>query len=219
MQVAGVDEAGRGPLFGPMVIAIASISREKEELLVRMGVRDSKALTPSRRRALRALLERVLDYYAVRVVEPAEVDEAVNKGQLNLLEARIIAELVRRAASEVELEVVYVDSPDPVPERFERLLTSLIGEGVRVVAENGADAKYVVVGAASIIAKTERDRIVEELKRKYGDFGSGYPSDPKTREFAERWLREHGEPPPFARRSWSTWSALARKRTLDEFSA
>jgi ribonuclease HII len=202
-----------------MVIAIASISREKEELLVRMGVRDSKALTPSRRRALRALLERVLDYYAVRVVEPAEVDEAVNKGQLNLLEARIIAELVRRAASEVELEVVYVDSPDPVPERFERLLTSLIGEGVRVVAENGADAKYVVVGAASIIAKTERDRIVEELKRKYGDFGSGYPSDPKTREFAERWLREHGEPPPFARRSWSTWSALARKRTLDEFSA
>jgi ribonuclease HII len=202
-----------------MVIAIASISREKEELLVRMGVRDSKALTPSRRRALRALLERVLDYYAVRVVEPAEVDEAVSKGQLNLLEARIIAELVRQAASEVELEVVYVDSPDPVPERFERLLTSLIGEGVRVVAENGADAKYVVVGAASIIAKTERDRIVEELKRKYGDFGSGYPSDPKTREFAERWLREHGEPPPFARRSWSTWSALARKRTLDEFSA
>jgi ribonuclease HII len=202
-----------------MVIAIASISREKEELLVRMGVRDSKALTPSRRRALRALLERVLDYYAVRVVQPAEVDEAVSKGQLNLLEARIIAELVRQAASEVELEVVYVDSPDPVPERFERLLTSLIGEGVRVVAENGADAKYVVVGAASIIAKTERDRIVEELKRKYGDFGSGYPSDPKTREFAERWLREHGEPPPFARRSWSTWSALARKRTLDEFSA
>jgi ribonuclease HII len=202
-----------------MVIAIASISREKEELLVRMGVRDSKALTPSRRRALRALLERVLDYYAVRVVEPAEVDEAVSKGQLNLLEARIIAELVRRAASEVELEVVYVDSPDPAPERFERLLTSLIGEGVRVVAENGADAKYVVVGAASIIAKTERDRIVEELKRKYGDFGSGYPSDPKTREFAERWLREHGEPPPFARRSWSTWSALARKKTLDEFSA
>ncbi|MCC6059485.1 MAG: hypothetical protein LM563_04495, partial [Thermofilum sp.] len=61
MQVAGVDEAGRGPLLGPMVIAIASISREKEELLVRMGVRDSKALTPSRRRALRALLERVLD--------------------------------------------------------------------------------------------------------------------------------------------------------------
>ncbi|MFZ8855142.1 MAG: ribonuclease HII, partial [Thermofilaceae archaeon] len=180
MQVAGVDEAGRGPLLGPMVIAIASISREKEELLVRMGVRDSKALTPSRRRALRALLERVLDYYAVRVVEPAEVDEAVSKGQLNLLEARIIAELVRQAASEVELEVVYVDSPDPVPERFERLLTSLIGEGVRVVAENGADAKYVVVGAASIIAKTERDRIVEELKRKYGDFGSGYPSDPKT---------------------------------------
>ena len=219
MQVAGVDEAGRGPLLGPMVIAIASISREKEELLVRMGVRDSKALTPSRRRALRALLERVLDYYAVRVVEPAEVDEAVSKGQLNLLEARIIAELVRQAASEVELEVVYVDSPDPVPERFERLLTSLIGEGVRVVAENGADAKYVVVGAASIIAKTERDRIVEELKRKYGDFGSGYPSDPKTREFAERWLREHGEPPPFARKSWSTWSALARKRTLDEFSA
>lgn len=219
MHIAGVDEAGRGPLFGPMVIAIASISREKENLLTRMGVKDSKALTPSRRRALRVLLERVLDYYAVRVVEPAEIDEAVSRGQLNLLEARIISELVLQVMSKVKLEVVYVDSPDPVPERFGGLLASLVGGGVRVVAENDADARYAVVGAASIIAKTERDRIIEELKRIYGDFGSGYPSDPKTREFAEKWLREHGEPPPFARKSWSTWSALARKRTLNEFSA
>jgi len=219
LHVAGVDEAGRGPLIGPMVVAIAAVSREKEDLLVRIGVRDSKALTPSRRRALRALLERVLDYYALRVVEPAEIDEAASRGQLNLLEARVFAELVRQAMSRVELEVVYIDSPDPVPERFGRLLASLVGERVRVVAENNADARYAVVSAASIIAKTERDRIVEELKKKYGDFGSGYPSDPKTREFAERWLREHGEPPPFARKSWSTWSALARKRTLDEFSA
>ena len=217
MHIGGVDEAGRGPLFGPMVIAIASISREKEDLLERMGVKDSKALTPSRRKALRALLERVLDYYAVRVVEPAEIDEAVSRGQLNLLEARIISELVLQAMSKVELEVVYVDSPDPVPERFGGLLASLVGGSVRVIAENHADARYAVVGAASIIAKAERDRIIEELKRVYGDFGSGYPSDPKTREFAEKWLRERGEPPPFARKSWSTWSALARKRTLDEF--
>jgi len=219
LHIAGVDEAGRGPLFGPMVVAIASASREKEELLVKMGVRDSKTLTPSRRRALRAQLERVLDYYALRVVEPAEIDEAVSRGQLNLLEARIAAELILQAASKVELEVVYVDSPDPVPERFERILASMVGGEVKVVAENSADAKYAIVGAASIIAKTERDRIVEELKRRYGDFGSGYPSDPRTREFAEKWLKEHGEPPPFARKSWSTWSALARKRTLDEFSA
>jgi len=111
------------------------------------------------------------------------------------LKRGIAAELILQAASKVELEVVYVDSPDPVPERFERILASMVGGEVKVVAENSADAKYAIVGAASIIAKTERDRIVEELKRRYGDFGSGYPSDPEDKgvrgEVAERARASH----------------------------
>ncbi|MEM4810351.1 MAG: hypothetical protein QXS92_00385, partial [Thermofilum sp.] len=96
-------------------------------------------------------------------------------------------------------------------------LSQMLGGSVRVVARNGADRDFAIVSAASILAKTERDRLVEQLKRLYGDFGSGYPSDPRTREFAEKWLREHGEPPPFARKSWSTWSSLRKKESLERF--
>ncbi|MEM0094132.1 MAG: ribonuclease HII [Thermofilum sp.] len=217
MYLAGVDEAGRGPLFGPMVIAIAVIGEEKERLLAELGVRDSKLLTPSRREVVRAQMEKLLDFYSLRVVEPREIDEAVSRGGLNLLEAKVICELVRRALEKTPLGVVYVDSPDPKPERFGSLLSQMLGGSVRVVARNGADRDFAIVAAASILAKTERDRLVEQLKRRYGDFGSGYPSDPRTREFAEKWLREHGEPPPFARKSWSTWSSLRKKESLERF--
>lgn len=218
VYLAGVDEAGRGPLFGPMIIAIAVIAQEKEYLLAEIGVRDSKLLTPSRRRAIRAKMEKILDFYALRVVEPAEIDDAVGRGALNILEARVISELIRVALERFSsLNIVYVDSPDPKPERFGELLTQLLGKSVRVVARNGADRDFVIVAAASILAKTERDRIISELKKRYGDFGSGYPSDPKTREYAEKWLRARGEPPPFARKTWSTWSTLRKKDTLDNF--
>lgn len=217
MFVAGVDEAGRGPLFGPMVIAIAVISEEKEETLVKLGVKDSKLLTPARREVIRSQMEKVLDFFLLRVVEPREIDEAVSWGGLNVLEANAICELVRKALERIPLSVVYVDSPDPKPERFGGLLSQMLGNSVRVVAQNGADREFTVVAAASILAKTERDRLVRQLKEQYGDFGSGYPSDPRTREFAEKWIREHGEPPPFARRSWSTWLSLRKKESLENF--
>lgn len=217
MYIAGVDEAGRGPLFGPMVVAIAVIGEGKEHLLVESGVKESKQLTPPKRRAVKSKLEKILDFYALRVVEPPEIDEAVSRGGLNLLEARVMGELILKALERLPVRVVYVDSPDPKPERFGELLARLAGQNVRIIARNGADRDFAIVAAASVIAKTVRDQLVDELRKRYGDFGSGYPSDPKTREFAEKWLKEHGEPPPFARRTWRTWSALSSKRTLDDF--
>lgn len=213
MRVAGVDEAGRGPLIGPMVVALAAVEEEKLSLLQKLGTRDSKLLTPARRRRLRVVLESVLDYVAFRVVAPEEIDRAVmGEGyeNLNHLELTVVAELVRRAVREAGVARVYVDSPDPVARRFEERLRSELA-GVDVIAENHADRRYVIVSAASILAKTERDRIIEELKSVYGDFGSGYPSDPKTRLFVEKWIEEHGEPPPIVRRSWKTLKRLRRK--------
>jgi ribonuclease HII len=73
---------------------------------------------------------------------------------------------------------------------------------VQVISEHQADRNYPVVSAASIIAKVERDHTIEELKCNYGDFGSGYMSDPKTKNFLYTLARKRGEYPDFVRRSW-----------------
>ncbi|QOJ79757.1 ribonuclease HII [Infirmifilum lucidum] len=194
-----------------MVVAIACAGEAKLRRLEGLGVRDSKLLTPARRERLRRVLEQLLDYFAVRVVQPEEVDRAVQGlsfGNLNELELSLMAELIQQALERVSVEKVYVDSPDPLPERFGRRLSQRVGTRVEVVAESHADSKYVIVSAASIIAKTERDRIIRELKSTYGDFGSGYPSDPKTREFVKRWIEREGSLPPIVRKSWSTLERL-----------
>lgn len=209
--ILGVDEAGRGPMIGPMVVAAAAAPPRVAERLTLFGVRDSKTLTPRSRERLRSLLLSLLSFAAVRVVEPAEIDAAVygeTHVNLNYLEASVAAELVEEALKTCRVEKVFVDSPDPVAERFGEHLSRLLEGRVPIVAENDADKKYPIVSAASIIAKTERDRLVEELKKRYGDFGSGYPSDQRTRAWARRWLSEHGEPPPIARKSWKSWSRL-----------
>jgi len=149
----------------------------------------------------------------IRVVEPWEIDEAVGgRGDknLNYLEARIAAELINHLHTRVN--AVYVDSPDPVPERYVKLIKQHLRrelQGLKLLAANHADRLYPSVAAASIVAKVERDRIIEELKRIYGDFGSGYPSDPKTRLFLLRFIREGRPLPPIVRRSWATLRRLA----------
>ncbi len=104
-------------------------------------------------------------------------------------------------------DVVYVDSPDPKPERFGNRLEAATG-GRRVIAMNEADALIPVVSAASIVAKVIRDGEIDKLKKQYGDFGSGYPSDPRTTSFLASWVKEHGTLPPIVRRTWKTVDRL-----------
>ena len=82
--------------------------------------------------------------------------------------------------------------------------------------EHKADEKYPIVSAASIVAKHERDRLIEELKSKLGDFGSGYPSDSKTRRFLMELMRSRGIDNPYIRSSWRTLAKIAQRK-LDEF--
>ncbi|MFB6144139.1 MAG: ribonuclease HII, partial [Candidatus Nanohaloarchaea archaeon] len=80
------------------------------------------------------------------------------------------------------------------------------------VAEHGADDEYDVVSAASIAAKSARERHVEKLKQKYGyDFKSGYPHDSPTIEFLEKYVEQEGELPDETRRSWSTAERILEK--------
>ncbi|KUO81947.1 MAG: ribonuclease HII [Vulcanisaeta sp. JCHS_4] len=199
--VGGIDEAGRGPVIGPMVIAIAVI--DDMDKLKNIGVRDSKELSPQGRSRLLNVLRSILTYMDYEVIEPETIDRYVYLNALNKLEAEVVVKLIGRALRIVNLVRVYIDSPDPNAKRYGDLIRRSVGS-VEVISMNKADKLIPIVSAASIIAKVTRDSIIEELHREYGDFGSGYPSDPRTIGFLRNWVREHGDLPPIVRRSWST---------------
>lgn len=213
--VAGIDEAGRGPMIGPMVIALVYCPEDKLSVLRNLGFRDSKKVSSATRKRLAKILPSVKCGVEKTIVEPHLIDCAV-RGEcyknLNYLEAAMVAELINRVSSRITFKVVYVDSPDPVPQRFAEAIRALLASPVNLVVENRADEKYVIVGVASIVAKVERDSIIEELKKTYGDFGSGYPSDPRTKRFAIEWLEKNREPPPIARKEWDSWKKMLRTR-------
>jgi ribonuclease HII len=199
MRVLGIDEAGRGPVIGPMVIAGVIFEAEIIPKLVSIGVKDSKKLTP---RARERLLDKILamaEGSYVRVISAAEIDEMRKTKNLNQIEAEEMAEMIRRSLP----DEVHLGSVDVDERRFgmEIMRLSGIARGIRSV--HHAEDRFPAVAAASIVAKTTRDRAISELRKEYGDFGSGYPSDPKTRAFVCQALAEK-KCPPIIRASWKT---------------
>lgn len=197
-MICGVDEAGRGPVLGPMVVAAVAI--EDDAPLRRMEVRDSKKLTPSRREELAEKIETScrVEY---QVVSHEEIDGRGTKTSLNELEAAVFARLI----DGMRAETVYVDACDVNESHFGKMVMERLSYRPRMVCEHKADDHYPIVSAASIIAKTNRDRIVSEMQAEIGqDIGSGYASDPKTIAFLQKWIKEKGDLPPYTRRSWAT---------------
>ncbi len=201
MTTAGLDEAGRGPVIGPMVVAGVLIKGSKLKFLKEIGVKDSKLLSRDMREKLRGVIEEIADSYVVKVVQPRRIDEAVSRNMLNQLEAEVMAEIIR----ELRPTLAIVDSPLVNTRKFSSMIKSMTtGIRYRLIARNKADRKYVHVAAASIIAKVERDRIIDEIKEELGvDFGSGYPSDPKTKKFIEELIKGRKRP-SFVRWNWNT---------------
>jgi len=202
--VAGVDEAGRGCTIGPLVVAGVLIEESRVEELRRMGVRDSKMLSPRRREALAGEIEAAVSRYTYFDIAPRAIDLVVERKErlrkLNYLEAMAMARVIR----DLHPDQVYVDPSDVVPERFAGQILRVLPERPRMICEHHADVNYPVVSAASILAKVRRDRLVAELRREHGDFGSGYCSDRRTITFLEAWFREKDWCPPFVRGSWAT---------------
>ncbi|MBN2121602.1 ribonuclease HII [Candidatus Micrarchaeota archaeon] len=171
MLICGVDEAGRGPVLGPMVICLASIEEGKRGKLIDLGVSDSKKLTPAKREELYPRIMELCEC-RVRSISAAELNDRMGRESLNLIEAREMGKL----SDGIEGRF-YIDLPEKDPSKFLRK-AGLLGKDV--IAEHKADARYPIVGAASIIAKVTRDREICGLKEACGEIGSGYPSDEKT---------------------------------------
>jgi ribonuclease HII len=202
MLVAGVDDAGRGCVIGPLVIAGVLMKEENLPKLKELGVRDSKLLSPRRRETLAVEIKRVAERYSVAKLSPKEIDTVVETGRklhrLNRLEAHTMAKVIEK----LRPDIAYVDASDVLEERFKQHIEECLSLKIEIVSEHKADRKYPVVSAASIIAKVERDREIAELTNKYGDFGCGYPADPKTISFLQQCLAKLGEYPDFVRKSW-----------------
>ena len=215
-SVLGIDEAGRGSVIGPLVVGGFLVDLDRLPELRATGARDSKELSPRRREEVREALARVGVCRTI-AIPPREIDRFVAHGDLNRLEARAFAQLVR----ELSPDSVRVDACDTNAFRFGSLVERLAGGRVPVTARHRADRDDPIVGAASIVAKVERDRRVARLRQRLdADFGSGYPSDPRTVEFLRSGLSRASPRPAFVRWSWSTMKrvkAARPARSLDSF--
>ena len=213
MRVCGVDDAGRGPVIGPLVIAGVIIEEAKLDRLKMLGVKDSKQLVASARTRLSKEIPSVVDDYHVVELSAEELDRIVNRApkfqRLNLLEAKAMARVIEK----LRPELAYVDSSDTRTERFKNNILDCLSFTPRIVSEHKADINYPVVSAASIMAKVHRDNRIEEIKKEYGEIGSGYAHDALTVKFLRDYYSDHGDFPPIVRRSWKTLGNIIRDLT------
>ncbi len=204
MLIAGVDEAGRGCVVGPLVVAGVAVQSDNLSQLAALGVKDSKLLTSKKREDLYPEILKLAYNYNVIKVLPYIIDKAVRSTKtlykLNRLEAQIMAKVIE----ELKPDEVYVDAADVLAERFGLHIQECLTTKTSIISQHKADRNFPVVSAASIIAKVERDREIELLKAKYGNFGSGYLTDDKTTGFLRQLLTINGGfYPSFVRKSWA----------------
>ncbi|UPM43880.1 ribonuclease HII [Halocatena salina] len=213
MNEFGVDEAGKGPVLGPMVAACVVAQPD----VLPDGIDDSKKLSAARRESLTTRLrEEPSVSVGVARISPARIDDPTT--DMNTLTVAAHAEAISQVVSASTTGVV--DGADTDPARFARRVTDRVSVPVEITAEHGADETYSLVGAASVIAKVERDSAIAALCEEYGDVGSGYPSDSTTRAFLTEYVGEHGRLPDCARASWKTAKealAAAEQSALDSF--
>jgi len=197
MKIIGIDEAGRGPVIGPLVVGGVSVEEEKLEKIVKLQLKDSKRLTPARRKVMARRINKIAECHTVHI-QAMDIDNLRAKG-INLNEIEKIA--IKKVIALSNPDLAYIDCLDINPQRFRDEMENF-RNSFNVIAEHKADDKYPIVSAASIIAKVERDMEIEKLRKEYRDIGSGYPSDPKTISFLKKYSYENL--PDFVRKSWAT---------------
>ncbi len=206
MKVLGIDESGRGPVIGPLVICGYLVEEEKIPRLKKAGAKDSKLLTREQRKEMFSRLKKIASDVRIIQVPASEIDSSDN---LNKLEIRKMHEII----NSVDAGRVVIDSPEVNVKRFsEKIRKGLDKKSVEIVSENYADRKYPEVSAASVMAKVTRDSEIRKLHRVYGNFGSGYTSDERTTVFLKNWIKMNKEFPADVRKSWMTAGEMMREK-------
>ncbi len=211
MLVAGLDEAGRGPVIGSLTIGCVILEEENLPLLKEIGVDDSKKISPKKRTLLSKKIKENCVKWDIFEVTSDMLNNHHDKGMsLNKIEENYFAELLNKM--EPKPDKVYLDAADVKEERFGvSIAKKLTYQPKKIISKHKGDAIFPIVGAASIIAKTERDTIIEDFKKHYGEIGSGYPSDPKTRKFLTSYYEQNMKFPPIVRTFWKTLENIRRE--------
>ena len=214
MLVVGIDEAGRGPVIGPMMMVGVLIDEKDSDRLHEYGVRDSKILCKNRRVYLSDGINDYIKHHKLIEISSKEIDEHPN---LNRLELEKMAEII----DELKPDLAIIDCPSTNAKAFHNELRDLIKVKTEIKAEHKADANYPVVSAASVIAKVARDRWMEALEKKLDTkIGSGYPADPYTKEFLKKILIPGKPIPEYVRKKWSTVTRImgeSKQKKLGEY--
>ncbi|BDC35570.1 MAG: ribonuclease HII [Candidatus Methanoliparum thermophilum] len=210
MNYLGVDEAGKGPVMGSMFIGGVLINKinylKIEELLIgKNSFNDSKKIKNKKREEFYNIFK---DFAKIEVYEisASEIDKLRTKYTMNEIMVIAHAGLIRKF--EREADVIYLDASDVNEDRFgmyvKKLIEKFVKPDLKIISKHKADETYPLVAAASIVAKVWRERHIADLKRVYGDFGSGYPSDPKTIKFLTDFYKKYNTFPEIVRTSWKT---------------
>jgi len=219
MMISGIDEAGRGPVFGPMVIA--GVAFKDEINLKRYGIRDSKTLTAKKREKIARIIKKIAINYEILVIPAKDIDDMRKVMTLNEIEVNGFTKIIKK----IKPEICYVDAADVNEKRFAYNILAGISFKPEIISKHKADNIYPVVGAASILAKTKRDEIIIEIEQKLRKklnqpLGSGYPADPITKKFLKTWVNKYGKLPPYTRSSWKTSQNILKEikiKNLDNF--
>jgi ribonuclease HII len=218
-MISGADEAGRGPVIGPLVIA--GVTFENDSDLVKIRVRDSKKCSPRQREYLTNRIKELAEKYEIMIIHASDIDDMRKLMTLNEIEVNAFSKIITK----LKPDKCYVDSADVNEKRFGTDILSRLNFKPEIISKHKADELFPIVGAASILAKTVRDenvRIIEnELVKKLNlPLGSGYPADKITQNFLKAWLEKYGDFPPYVRHSWKTTQKLLnefKNSKLEEF--
>lgn len=210
----GIDDAGRGPVMGPMILGGCLINKSDEQELKKLGIRDSKTLTPKKRAFLAEKIKEIAISYKLIKIFPDEIDLQKDVGvKLNEVEAIAAAKIIDALNDGKEKLDVVLDCPSTNTEAWKNFLISKLKktDNLTIESKHKADQTNISVSAASILAKEEREKEVVKIKEKYGnEIGSGYPADPSTIAFLKKnaiKLKDEG----LFRKSWSTYQKYGGK--------
>lgn len=218
-MIAGVDEAGRGPVIGPMVIA--GVQTTDQNIFRQLKVKDSKKLSAKKRTFLADQIKQRAEKIEFLVISASDIDDMRKVMTMNEIEVHGFTKIIKK----LKPDQCFVDAADVNSARFGSDISRQLPKKIEVISKHKADDIYPIVSAASIIAKTIRDKEIQMIGKKLEKklskpLGSGYPSDPITQKFLNEWVKTYKKLPPHTRKSWKTAQriyAQHTRKTLDDF--
>ena len=213
--ICAVDESGRGSVIGPLVISIVCVDEDSVKKIASIVTSDREVRDDAVRKLIYMRVKKFIKKLEYVIVDAQVIDYFVNHGLLNeLLASYMSLGVANVVESGLTPWIVKIDSPVKKWYVFKKMILDYFNileipiPRQNIFVKCGLDEEDPLVALAGVLAKLKRDTIVQQLKKKYGDFGSGYPSDPRTRAWLRKLIEQGQELPPIVRKSWATVESI-----------